>query len=194
VLLEVVVEPAVVLVVVGEGVDLGLRVAHLVDRLAQRREPRAGTVEVPGEVGEVAVGLVLQRRDALEEQLHRVEVGRLGQAEVALALGEPVEHGVEPLVLLRLVLRVGVDGEAEGVLPLAPVVDLDALELGVGEHVALGDVARLPVEVTGQRLIALLHGQLARGLGGDGHGAIPVCEVGVLAKYRSDEGAENFVG
>jgi hypothetical protein len=84
---------------------------------------------VTREVGEVAVGLVLQRRHALEKELHRVEVGGLGQGEVALALGEPVEHGIQALVLLGLVLGVRVDGEAERVLPLAPVVDLDALEL-----------------------------------------------------------------
>ncbi|MPM30201.1 hypothetical protein SDC9_76749 [bioreactor metagenome] len=181
VLLQEVVEAGVELVVVRQGVDLGLRVAHLVDRLAQRREARARAVELPGQVGEVAVGLVLQRGHAAEEDLHRVQVAGVGEGEVALALREAVQDGVEALVLLRLVAVVRVDGQPERVVPLGPVVDLDALVRGVRVHLVLGDVRRLPVEVAGQRAVARLHRELlglGRGLVGlvrssGGHGVSP---------------------
>nr|WP_253272643.1 hypothetical protein [Arsenicicoccus sp. oral taxon 190] len=162
VLLGEVVEARVVLVVVGQRVDLGLAVAHLVDRLAQRGEAGSRPVEVPRQVGQVAVRLVLQRGHAGEEDLHGVEVAGVGQGQVPLPLGEAVEDRVEPLVLLRLVLVVGVDGQAEGVLPLAPVVDRDALVGGVGVELVVVDIARLPVEVAGEGAVARLHRQLLR--------------------------------
>ena len=64
--------------------------------------------------------LVLQRSDALQEELHRVQVGRVGQRQVALSLSEAVQDGIESLVLLRLVLAVGVDWGTKslGRLPL----------------------------------------------------------------------------
>ncbi|MCY1298660.1 hypothetical protein D9M70_481560 [compost metagenome] len=142
-----------VLVVVAHGVDLGLHVAQLVDRLHLAGDPRTGATEVPADAGEALVGLVLQRGHAAEEQLQRVDVARVGQVGMAVVLGEGIEDGVELLLLLGLVLPVGVHGQAEGVLPLVPVGDLDALEALVGVDVFLALVARLPAEVAGQAAV-----------------------------------------
>ena len=100
--------------------DLGLRVPQLVDALAQRREARTGPVQMAGEILEVAVRRVFERGDALEEDLQRVDVARVGEVQVTLPLGETLDDRVELLVLLRLVLAVGVDGQPERVLPGYP--------------------------------------------------------------------------
>jgi hypothetical protein len=81
---------------------------------------------------------VFQRADAVEEELDRVDVARVGHVEVAVVLGEGVDDRVELALLLGLVLPVGVHGQAEGVFPLVPVVDLDALVLGVGKTLSIG--------------------------------------------------------
>ena len=162
-----VVHSAVVLVVLADRVGLGLRVAQLVDALAQRREPAPGPVEVAGQVAEVPVGRVLQGRHPAQEQLERVDVAGVGQRQVALPLGEAVDDGVELLVLLRLVLAVRVDRQPERVLPLVPVVDLDALVAGVGVDVFRLDVGGCPVEVAGEQSVPLPHRQL-----GLGHGSL----------------------
>jgi hypothetical protein len=84
------------------------------------------------------VGRVLQRDHAVDEQLERVEVAGVGDVELAVVLLEGVDDGVELALLLALVLPVGVHGQAEGVFPLVPVVDLDAFELGQGKTSSIG--------------------------------------------------------
>ena len=153
------VEPAVVLVVVADRVDLRLGVPQLVHALAQRGEPRRGALKVAGEEREVPVRRVLQRGDALQEDLDRVEVAGVGQRQVTLGLREAVQDGVQPFVLLRLVLVIGVDGEPERVGPAVPVVDGDALVPGIRVQRLAFDVGGLPVEVPGQQRVPLLERQ-----------------------------------
>jgi hypothetical protein len=160
------VEAAVVLVVVADGVDLRLAMTQFVHALAQRREPGGRALQMAGQVGEVPVCRVLQGRDALDEQLDGVQVAGVRQRQVTLALGEAIQDGVQPLVLLGLVLVVGVHGQPEGVLPAVPVVDLDALVAGVRKELLTVDVSRLPVQVAGEQRVALLERQLAGRLRG----------------------------
>jgi hypothetical protein len=61
------------------------------------------------------------------KSLSGVDVARVGDVEMAVVLVEGVDDRVELALLLGLVLPVGVHGQAEGVFPLVPVVDLDAL-------------------------------------------------------------------
>jgi len=134
----------------------------------------AGPVEVASQVAEVPVGRVLQGRHPAQEQLERVDVAGVGQREVALSLGEAVDDGVELLVLLRLVLAVRVDRQPERVLPLVPVVNLDALVAGVWVDVFRLDVGGCPVEVAREQSVPLPHRQLGLGHGsllGSGNGA-----------------------
>lgn len=118
-----------VLVVVADRVRLGLVVAQLVDGLHLRRDAGAFAGELAAHMGEAAVCVVLQRRHALDEQLERVDVARVGHAELAVVLREGLDDGVELLLLLALVLPVGVHGQAERVLPLVPVVQLSLIHI-----------------------------------------------------------------
>src|SRR5690606_27991253 len=73
-----------------------------------------------------------------------------------VVLGEGIQYRIEFLLFLGLVLPVGVHGQAERILPLVPVGDLDALEMLVGIDVLLLLVAGLPVQVAGQVVISVL--------------------------------------
>ncbi len=153
----------VVLVVVRDRVDLGLRVTDLVERLHQAGDARAGAGELAAGMGEAAVRDVLERADAAQEQLDGVEVARIGDVEVAVALDVGVEHGVQLALLLGLVLPVGIHGQAEGVFPLVPVMDLDPLVGDVGVDVFHLLVRRLPVEAARHDRIALFQAELFLG-------------------------------
>ncbi|MPN51332.1 hypothetical protein SDC9_198975 [bioreactor metagenome] len=137
--------------------------AQLVDGLHLRRHARPRTGEMPARMGKTAVSVILQRHNALDEQLERVEIARIGHAQLAVVLGKGLDHGVELFLFLGLVFPVGIHGQAEGVFPLVPVVHLDALVIHVGKNRVLVLVAGLPAEVAGQRAIALLHAKLFLG-------------------------------
>ena len=158
-----VLEAVVVLVVVGQAVDLRLRVADFVQRLHQAGHARAGAGELAAHVGEAPVRHVLVGRDARQEQLERVDVARIRHAQVAVVLREGVDDGVELALLLGLVLPVRVHRHAEGVLELVPVVDLDALVFHVREHVLDGLVGGRPGQVARHQVVALLEAQFLAG-------------------------------
>ena len=69
---------------------------------------------------------------------------------MTVILGEGIEDRVELLLFLRLVFPVAVHGQAEGVFPLVPVGDLDALEVLQREHVFFLLVGRFPGQIAGQ--------------------------------------------
>jgi hypothetical protein len=108
-----VVQAVVVLVVVGQGVDLGLGVADLVEGLHQAGDARADAGNWRPAWAKPRCA-VLQRADAAEEELDGVEVAGVGDVQVAVVLGVGVDDRVELALLLGLVLPVGVHGQAEG--------------------------------------------------------------------------------
>ena len=140
--------------------DLRLRVAHLVDRLHQAGDARSNTGEVAAGGRKTAVRLVFERRDAGEEELDGVQVARVGDTEVAVVLREGVEYRVELALLLGLVLPVGVHRQAEGIFPLVPIVDLDALELRLREDLVHRLIAGFPVEAARHVGVLFLEAQL----------------------------------
>ncbi|MNC18110.1 hypothetical protein D3C75_660050 [compost metagenome] len=157
------VEAVVELVVVGQRVDLRLRVADLVDGLHLAGDLGADAGELAADAGEALVGGVLAGADGLQEHLQRRQVAGVGDVQVAVVLRVGVDDGVELALLLGLVLPVGVHGQAEGVFPLVPVVNLDAFVLHVGEHFLLGAVGGLPAEIAGEQLVLVFQAQLLVG-------------------------------
>ncbi len=154
-----VVETVEELVVLADGVDLGLHVAQFVDRLHLAGDLRADSGELAPGHGETAVRGVFQRRHAGQEQLQRVDVARVGDVELAVVLRKGVDDRIELALLLGLVFPVGVHGQAEGILPLAPVVNVDALEFHLREQGRLALVAGLPAQITGEFLVFLAQAQ-----------------------------------
>ena len=116
----------------------------------------------PGE-GEFAVRLILFRRDAGEEELHHVGVAPVRDLGLTVVLREGVEHRVQLALLLRLEFPVGVHGQAEGVFPRRPVLDLDPFERVVGEHLVHRLIGGLPVETAGHVRVALLETEFLGG-------------------------------
>ncbi|MNM95424.1 hypothetical protein D3C81_1078690 [compost metagenome] len=138
-----------VLVVVAHRVHLGLHVAQLVDRLHLAGHPRTGTAKVPADPGEPLVSLIFQWCDAAEKQLQGIDVAGIGDVLMAVVLGEGIEDRIQLLLFFGLVFPVGVHGQAEGVFPLVPVGDLDALEALVRVDRVFALVAWFPAQVTG---------------------------------------------
>ncbi len=153
----------VVLVVVGDGVHLGLCMTDLVERLHQASNTRPRARKLAAGVSKAAVRNVLERANAAHEQLDGVDVARIGDVEMAVVLVERVENGVQLALLLGLVFPVGIHGQAERIFPLVPVVDLDALIGHVGIDVFHLLVRRHPVETSGHDRITLFQPQFLLG-------------------------------
>ena len=154
-----VVEAVVEAVVVRQRVDLGLGVAQLVDGLHLAGHLRADTGHVAAQAGKAAVGVVFQRRHGRQEDLHGVDVARVGHVEVAVVLVVRVDDGVQLALFLGLVFPVRIHGQAEGVFPLLPVVNLQPFIVDEGEHILVLLVAGLPAEVTGHEGVFFLEPQ-----------------------------------
>jgi hypothetical protein len=75
-----------VLVVVTHGVYLGLHVAQFIDGLHLAGDACPGTTELPADPREPLIGLVLQRRDARQEQLQRIDITGVRQCGMAVVL------------------------------------------------------------------------------------------------------------
>ena len=149
-------------VVVAEGVQLGLGMTQLVDGLHLAGDARTGAAKRTSGMREAAMGGVFQRRDALQPQLHRAQVARVGNIQLAVVLLERIEDGVELALFLGLILPVGLHGEAEWIGPPIPVLDLDAFVFVVGKHLIHGDIGGFPVEAAGQERIAFFQAELFR--------------------------------
>ncbi len=149
-----------VLVVVAHGVQLGLHMTQLVNRLHLAGYPRTGPAEMPADLGIALKRAVFQRRNTGQKQLEGVNVARIGNVLVAVVLGEGVEDSVQLLLFFGLILPVGIHGQAERVFPLVPVGDLDPLKAFVGEDVLLLLVARFPGHVAGQVLVLVFEAEL----------------------------------
>jgi hypothetical protein len=156
-------EAVVIAVVVGQGVDLRLRMADLVDGLHLAGHLGADAGELAPDPGEALVRRILARADGLQENLQRRQVAGVGEIQVAVVLGVGIDDGVELALLFGLVFPVGVHGQAEGVFPLVPVMDAQALvgHIRVDRFLAL--VAGLPAQVAGEQAVAFLDAEFLLG-------------------------------
>ena len=154
------VHPVVVLVVVRDRVDLRLEVTVFIDRLHLAGDARTGAVHLAAHHREATGGHQLKRRRRAKEKLEHVDVAGIGHRQVAVVLVEAIEDGVQLALLLGLVFPVGVHGQAERILPLVPVVNLDAFVRGLRENVFHFLVGRVPGQITGHQAVALFQAEL----------------------------------
>ena len=149
-----------VLVVVAERVGFGLVVAQLVNRLHLAGHAGTGTGELAPRMGKTTVGVVLQRRDAGQKQLERIDVARIGDAELAVVLGEGLDHRIQLFLFFALVFPVGVHRQAKRVFPLVPVVNLDALVFVIRKDLVHRLVGSVPGEVARHGGVAVFQTEL----------------------------------
>jgi len=122
------------------------------------------------------MGAIFQRADTRQEQLECVDIASVGDVELAVVLLERVDNGVELALLLPLILPVGIHRETEWVFPLVPVVNLDALELVLREHLVHGLVGRVPAQTAReQRVFSLRLSVLGR---------LPVRDVFMVLAFK----------
>src|SRR5579875_3146008 len=109
---------------------------------------------MPSGEGKTAMGIVFKRYHALDENLNRVEVSRIGERKEPVVLRKGIDHGIEFLLFFALVFPIGISGETEGIFRFVPVVDLDAFVGGERKDLLHGLVSGLPAEAAGHEVIA----------------------------------------